>query len=247
MPKKSASDVKESSEMSAVHSTRVASGIPGLDKLMAGGFIPGDIYLVTGGTGTGKTIFCSQFIMEGLQKGEKCLFISLEELPHDIVEDSKIFGWDFTEHIDKGNLILDYKEPYEILNIVEAVTKRANDIGAKRIVLDSSSMLGMMFESRYEFRRKLYELVKAFKGIPAVTLMTAEILEGDAKALSRFGVEEFLVDGVILLSYLSIGKQASRTLMVRKMRRTDHGADVYPLVITGKGIEVKAAEDKYKL
>ncbi|MFH0949382.1 MAG: ATPase domain-containing protein, partial [Candidatus Aenigmatarchaeota archaeon] len=70
------------------HVERVSSGIPGLDKMMEGGFVPNDVYLLTGGTGTGKTLFCCQFLWEGLQAGEKCIFFSLEELPDDILSDA---------------------------------------------------------------------------------------------------------------------------------------------------------------
>jgi KaiC/GvpD/RAD55 family RecA-like ATPase len=72
-------------------------------------------------------------------------------------------------------------------------------------------------------------------------VILSEIPE-DSKALSRFGVEEFVVDGVIVLNYLGIGEAYSRSLLIRKMRRTNHGRDVYPFEITPKGIVVKKAE-----
>ena len=68
--------------------------------------------------------------------------------------------------------------------------------------------------------------------------MTSEVLE-DSKALSRFGVEEFVSDAVIVLNYFGLGEMSARSLIVRKMRRTDHGKDVYPFDITKKGIIVK--------
>ena len=74
---------------------RVSSGITGLDKHMEGGFVKNSINLISGATGTGKTIFGLQYILDGLQKGENGVYISLEQEPEDIFADVAIFGWDF--------------------------------------------------------------------------------------------------------------------------------------------------------
>ena len=84
---------------------RIPSGIPGLDELIEGGFLKGSTNLVSGAAGTGKTIFCSQFIWEGLQRGESCMFITLEERPEDIMGDVKRFGWDFDKYIEEKKLL----------------------------------------------------------------------------------------------------------------------------------------------
>ncbi|MBI4162786.1 MAG: KaiC domain-containing protein [Candidatus Aenigmarchaeota archaeon] len=217
---------------------RVSSGIPGLDKLIGGGFLENDIYLVTGGTGTGKTLFCCQFLWDGLQKGETCIYFSLEELPEDIIHDAEVFGWDFQKYIDKKKFIIEYADPFEMADLSSQVREKIKQTGATRVVVDSTSIFGMVFEKESDLRKALYNLIKALKSTGTVVLMTSEILE-DSKALSRFGVEEFVVDGVIVLSYLGVGEVSSRSLMVRKMRRTDHGTDSYMLGITKDGLSVK--------
>ncbi|MFC2143226.1 RAD55 family ATPase [Candidatus Aenigmatarchaeota archaeon] len=218
---------------------RIASGIPGLDSLIGGGFVKNDVYLITGGTGTGKTMFCSQFLWEGLQKGENGIFFSLEQLPEDILDNAEVFGWDFRKYIKQGSFKIDYQDPFEMVDIISATKAKAKEINAKRVVIDSTSLFGMVFKSEHELRKKLYEVIKHFKSMNAVVLITSEILE-DFKSLSRFGVEEFVVDGVILLHYLDFGAGASsnRSLIVRKMRKTKHGTDIYPLDITNDGLKV---------
>lgn len=221
---------------------RASTGIAGLDKLMQGGFLMNDVYLVTGGTGTGKTLFCCQFLWEGLQKGEKCVFFSLEEMPDDVLHDAENFNWDFQKYIDDKQFLIEYHDPFEMVDITTLVKEKIEKFGAKRVVIDSTSIFGMVFEDEHELRKRLYELIKTLKKTNTVVLMTAEVLE-DTKSLSRFGVEEFVVDGVIVLNYLGIGEVASRSLMIRKMRRTEHGTDVYPFSITKKGIIIE--KEKY--
>ena len=216
---------------------RVPTGIPGLDKLMDGGLVDGDVYLVTGGTGTGKTLFCCQFLWEGLKNGEPGIFFSLEEHPQDVIHDAESFGWDFQKHIDNKKFIIEYQDPFEMADITTMVKNKIKKLGAKRVVIDSTSIFGMIFKDSSELRQRLYELIKSLKETGAVVLMTAEILE-DTKGLSRYGVEEFVADGVIVLNYMTIGTEAFGSIEVRKMRRTAHQHGLYPTKITKNGIEI---------
>jgi len=217
--------------------SRLSSGIPGLDSLIGGGFLTDDVYLVTGGTGTGKTIFCSQFIMEGLKKGEPGVYFSLEEMPEDVMKDAREFGWDLEKFQKDKLFIMEHQDPFEMADITSEVRKKVLKMKAKRVVIDSTSIFGMIFQTKHELRKRLYELIKALKGTGAVTLMTAEITYG-SESLSRFNVEEFVVDGLIVLRYASLGKMANRTLEVRKMRRTKHSEGIHNMSFSNKGISV---------
>lgn len=215
---------------------RISTGVPGLDKLMEGGFLKNDIYLVTGGTGTGKTLFCSQFIMDGLQKGEKGIFFSLEELPEDIVADSKNFGWDFQKYIDKKMFLIEYQDPFEMVDITTLVRKKVESFGAKRVVIDSTSIFGMVFGEQ-ELRKNLYQLIKTLKKTDTVVLMTAEILQG-SQGLSRFGVEEFVVDGIIALYNLRKENVRERSIEILKMRGSKFQEKIVAMQITEEGVVV---------
>jgi circadian clock protein KaiC len=235
MAKKASKELPE--KLDADH--RVPSGIPGLDKLIGGGFISGDTYLLTGGTGTCKTLFCCQFIYEGLKKGEKGVYFTLEESPEDIMVDSEEFGWDLKRYIKEKKLILEYQDPFELVDVASMIKSKIKQFNAKRVVVDSTAVFGMIFKDKHELRKRLYELIKLLKETDAVIIMTSEVPE-DMKALSRFGVEEFVVDGVIMLNYLEYATGGlNRSLIVRKMRRTKHGEDIYPLEITKDGLSVK--------
>ncbi len=217
---------------------RVTSGINGLDKLIGGGFVKGSSTLISGGPGTGKTIFCAQYIWEGLQKGDTCMFITLEEKPEDIIADVAAFGWDLGQYAKKGKLFLEYRDPFEVTDIVAPLIDKIKRYNIKRVVIDSTSTLGLYFNNPFEVRKQLFKLLMALKETGATAVLTAEIADESGK-LSRFGVEEFITDGVIMLHYLGIGESVYNSLQVRKMRQTAHAKDVFPMEISNKGITIK--------
>ncbi len=221
---------------------RISTGITGLDPLMEGGFIKGASILVTGGAGTGKTIFGLQFLWEGLKRGEPGVYITLEEDVEDIREDARRFGWDFSEYEKKNLFRIVYYDPLQVnemgINVVDDIGR----INAQRVVVDSVSIVGMMLSNEMQVRKKLISLINSVKRTGATSVLISEVLDSDEKGLSRFGVEEFVVDGVISMNYFGIGEGISRSLMIRKMRRTNQGTNAYPLRIREKGMEVESEE-----
>lgn len=218
---------------------RVKTGIPGLDSLMEGGFIQNSAYLVTGETGTGKTIFGCQYIWHGLQKGESGVYISMEEEPEDIKADVARFGWDFDKYEKKRLLRILYHDPSQVNKLGSVIQSEIMDVKANRLVLDSTAAMGLALESKALIRRRISGIITTIKRHQQCTgLIITEVGEG-SKALSRFGVEEFVVAGVIVLNYLGMETETSRSLVIRKMRRTNHGKDLYPMDISNKGITIK--------
>ena len=226
---------------SAIKLKRVSTGIPGLDNLMDGGIPENSVVLVTGGAGCGKTTLANQFIWHGLQNGENCLYITLEESPKDIKLDALQFGWDFSKYEDKGMYRIVYYDPFELGELIERMTDLITVNKIKRLVIDSISLFGLYVDNEYKIRKELYKLINALKEAGCTTLLLSEIPEGDAKRLSRYGVEEFVVDGVIALYYLNVGEGVFRNIEVRKMRRTNHKNGTFPLTITNKGIKVDSS------
>jgi KaiC/GvpD/RAD55 family RecA-like ATPase len=221
---------------------RVKTGITGLDSLMQGGLVQGSVYLVTGGTGCGKTIFGCQYLWYGLQKGETCVYVTLEEDPVDIREDVRSFGWDFEKFEKKKLCKIVYIDPVSTNNINTTILNEIEKVKARRLVIDSTALMGMMLEKESVIRRRIFGIINALKTHDGCTsIIITEIPEG-TKKLSRFGVEEFVVDGVIVLNYLGIGEEYNRSLIIRKMRKTDHGKDVYPFEIGSRGIVVRKTD-----
>ncbi len=220
---------------------RIPSGIPGLDPLMEGGFIKGSTILVSGAAGTGKTIFCAQFLLEGLKKGEVCMFITLEERPEDIIGDVKRFGWDLQKYVDDKKLFLDFQDPFQITDITSPLLDKIQHNKIERVAIDSTAVFEWDYKDPAEIRKQLFKLLTGLKNIGVTSVLTSELPE-ETHTLAKFGVEEFVVDGVILLHYLGIGEKGYSSLQIRKMRRTEHEKDVIQMEISGKGIIVKKIE-----
>lgn len=221
---------------------RIKTGIPGLDRLVQGGFVQGSVYLLTGATGTGKTIFGCQYLWYGLQKGETCVYVTLEEDPVDIREDAKCFGWDFEKFEDKGLCKIIYIDPVSTGNINTAIVSEMKKLKAKRLVIDSTAVMGMALEKESLVRRRVFSIVNALKNYENCTSIVISEIPEDTKKLSRFAVEEFVVDGVIILNYLGMEEGYNRSLVVRKMRRTGHSKDIHPFEVGSKGIVIRKTD-----
>lgn len=229
---------------------RIKTGIRNYDDIIEGGFIPNSVNLVSGGAGTGKTIFGLQFLWNGLKRFlEPGLYVSFEESTDDLKSDAARFGWDFSKYSDKFKFT--YHAPYEIERFNEKLERDIKDLKAKRVVIDSTSTFGMALQDEYEVRRKLYELIRSLKKMGCVSLLTSEIVggsdlsEGGSK-LSRFGVEEFVCDSVTVLYYAGLGGSSDRTLRVIKSRETNQKKGLFPMEITDKGIIVHSKKEAYE-
>jgi len=217
---------------------RVSSGITGLDELIGGGFVKNSINLVSGATGTGKSIFGLQYIWHGLQTGENGVFISLEQEPENIFGDIENFGWNFDRYIKEKKCIIEYLPSWKLEELPVTVTEKISEIKAKRFVLDTITLVASRLD-KIAIRSEISEFLGQLRKSEVTSLLLSEIPEG-SKTLSKFGIEEFLADSIIVLHYLEFAAgNVPRSLTIRKMRRTNHGTDIYPLIITKKGLVIK--------
>jgi KaiC/GvpD/RAD55 family RecA-like ATPase len=216
---------------------KVPSGVTGLDKLTGGGFEEGTVNLVCGKTGTGKSIFCSQVIYNGVMKNkQKGIYITTEETANNIRRQVENFGWDLQTLEKKGWVKIIEFEPFDISTLTTNMTKLIEKFDAKRIVIDSVSMFELYLTNVFEIRKALFKVIQKIREMNRLGLVTAEILE-DSNSLSRFGVIEFMVDSVILLQYLGLAKY-KRSLMIRKMRMSNHSTNIHPFEISKKGFTI---------
>jgi len=242
---------------------RVPTGVAGLDELIEGGFPEGRSVLLTGACGTGKTIFSMQYIYNGaVQYSEPGVYVTLDERPDLIRQDVKRFGWDLQKLEDENMVniidgsIAKLGVPSEeelsmpatgfdldrLLLEIMRVTKR---IGAKRIVIDSIPALGFTYDNDEEIRKAILKVSYMLMKTGVTSLLTSEVQEGENK-FSKYGVEEYVVDAVLVMHYMGIGTQSNRTMHIRKMRATHHSEDLHPIEISNKGIVVHKIEEEYE-
>lgn len=229
-------------------SKRIKTGVPGLDEMLQGGLPEGHIVLLMGSFGTGKTTMALQFLIEGLKDGENCIFISLEEDKDSVMKNSDAFGWDLSEPISKKKLGLFKLEPSDakttINRIKSELPKFVKAFGAKRVVIDSVSLLNMMFPDDSERRANLFNLCQLLRSTGATSLLTAEVKDENPRS-SRDGLAEYTADGVLLLQSdeNSDSGEVQLTLRILKMRRTGHSRRVKPYTISEGGIVVHAGAE----
>ena len=218
---------------------RIESGIPGFDKLVEGGFVKGSVNLIAGSTGTCKTIFCCQFLWNGLVKGERGVYITLEEAADEIKAEALQFGMDFDKYIKEKKCAIEYVFPKTFSDLDYQIFTKIKEVNASRLVLDSISLLGFyMGGAEAKLRDRVFTLFQRLKKHGVTALIVSEIPEG-SKVLSRFGFEEFVADSVIIVNYFTYAAAGMpRTLMIRKMRRTNHAVEPFNLEITNNGIKI---------
>ncbi len=216
---------------------RVKTGITGLDELLYGGIPKGNLVVLSGNPGSGKSILCLQFINSGIiNNKEKAVFISLEDEKEQIIKTAAQFGWDFKKHIDEKNLVIETIELYDFEKLKNSVEDLCHRVGASRLVIDPGVIFRLYFERELDARKKILALSRMLRKINVTTIITNELsTEGPS---SLFGLEEYVADGVILLYHTRLKNKFVRGIGVQKMRGTRISEKLYPLTISKKGITV---------
>tara|TARA_A100001015_G_scaffold200589_1_gene223956 strand:- start:2236 stop:2967 length:732 start_codon:yes stop_codon:yes gene_type:complete len=211
---------------------RIQTGIQGFDQLIYGGLPQGRSYLVSGEPGTGKTIFSIQFLLEGLKKGEKCIFISIDEKPNHIIEDTKALGWDIESYLESTKLsIIDITELFrgnktthgDKLDVNKTVSKIINYIKEQkpsRVVIDPIAPLIFSDNSIPDVIEYIRTTIFELESIDNCTSLLTSYIPVGSKKLSCFGIEEFAASGIIHLNLTKVNNKRIRTIGVRKMRST---------------------------
>ncbi|MBI2084724.1 MAG: hypothetical protein HYT70_03900 [Candidatus Aenigmarchaeota archaeon] len=229
---------------------RVPTGIKGFDDMVEGGLVPSSVTIIGGHPGTGKTLFCSQFLYTGAAKyKEPGVYITLEQRAEDIKYDVKdTLGWDL-EELEKKKMLtfwpLRIKRVFHPLEKKKVLTMSMPELSkkviemidstkAKRLVIDSVSIIDMMFEDKFQIRSELVALFDGFKDRGVTSLLTAEIPEKGER--SEF--IDFVGDMVIKLDTMYVRDEFRRIMTVTKMRRSEHSHFIHPYKITKNGIEV---------
>jgi circadian clock protein KaiC len=221
---------------------RLSTGIAGLDDMMGGGIPAGDSAVVAGPTGTGKSTFGTQFIAEGLRRGEPGVIAVFEEHPAEYLRRAKSYGVDLEEAVRRNQLKIIYVRPLD-LSVDETLAEiraEVRRLGAKRVVIDSLSGFEMALAPtfREDFRESLYRLVSALTGVGVTVLMTVEMV-GEQRNIqfSNYQVS-FLTDDIITQRYVEIEGHLQKVLAVVKMRGSRHSREFRAYDITATGIHL---------
>ncbi|MDO9323955.1 MAG: KaiC domain-containing protein [Methanoregula sp.] len=216
-------------------SGRVKVGILGLDDMLGGGLIPGSICAIIGTYGTGKTTFSLEFVWDGLNKGERIIYISLEEREERILSYMKLKGWDITPFLNKSLYVIKLDPTdFNVANnrIKNELPKLIEEVKASRVVIDPISLFEDLFDTDSERRQEMYRFIEGLRDRSCTIMMTSET-HRDNVFSSRHGLIEYLSDTVILLRYVrpSDLTDVHLALEVVKMRMSAHSREIKPYEI----------------
>jgi KaiC domain protein len=222
---------------------RIELGIEGLDQMILGGIPERSLLVAIGSAGTGKTTFALQFLYKALTNGERGVYITLEETREDIFETAEEKGWEFREYAEKGQLAVIHLNPIEmansLANIRNDLPRLVEEFEADRLVLDSVSLLEMMYDRPSERRTEVFEFTQALKDAGVTTMVTSEASENNPYN-SRYGIIEYLSDAVFVLQYVrpSDFRETRLAVEIQKIRDASHSRETKPYELTNEGISV---------
>jgi KaiC/GvpD/RAD55 family RecA-like ATPase len=227
---------------------RAKSGIPGYDELVDGGFHKGTVNTITGSSGSGKTVFASQFIHYGIKMGEKGMIITPSESAAYLAREMSSFGWDFSAREKEGKLsIVDVTDPVLrlqksidvdpvdfLINFRKLVDRKLADVKPDRLFIDDLTAFFMAVEAPFKVRSltdDLFGTIRSSKVTCVVTIGTA------------FGTNQFLeygADSATMLNRERIGNTLIRSIYIMKMRGSKIANSIRVLDISDDGMAVSS-------
>ena len=221
---------------------RLSMGIPDLDKMMHGGLLKGDSLLVAGPSGTGKSALASQFIAEGLRRGEAGIMALFEERPQGYTDRAENLGLRLKTAQEREKLEILYLRPLDLSvdEVTHEILEAIKRTGAKRLVIDSLVGFEMALAPgfREDFRESLYRMIVVLTAAGVTILTTVEVDDNfTALQFSHYTVS-FLTDDIIRLRHVEIDGQLRKVMVVIKMRGGNHSKDIREYIITNKGVVV---------
>jgi len=244
---------------------RIPTGVEGFDEMLGGGLPSCRCVLVCGGPGSGKTIFGVQFLYNGVMNyDETGLYVTLDESPEHLRKDMTGFGWDLEKLEKDGKFVIVDASPirtlpakvkvgqfyvgkrdFSMLSLAHVIKSKAQEIHAKRLVIDPITMFVLQYPDVSERRNAVLDLFEGLTELGATTLLMTELR---ANALEReLQPEEFMSHGVIVFHNFVNGGKVVRAVQIEKMRGICHDFELRPYKILKDGIKVFPEENIYKI
>jgi circadian clock protein KaiC len=229
---------------------KLKTGVSGFDHITDGGLPKGRTTLIVGTAGSAKTVFASQFLVEGITRADESgVFITFEEPPDDIRKNLIGLGWEIQKWETEGKWAFVDASPqpgdktviigdYDLGALLARIEYAVRKVGAKRLSIDSLGSIFSQFADSATVRHELFRIAFALKQMGVTAVMTAE-RTNEHSGISRYGVEEFVADNVIILRNVLEAEKRRRTVEILKFRGTTHQKGEHPFTIMpGEGIIV---------
>ncbi len=221
---------------------RVPTNIPYFDEFIEGGFEKNTTNLVVGGSGSGKTVFATQFLVGGMRKGEHCLYVTFEEKREQFYTNMLEFGWDLEKYEKEGVFTFLEYTPGKVKTMLEEGGGAIENIIIKqkvtRMVIDSITAFAELFDEKATQREAALSLFGTIRDWNCTSLLTFEEVPIQGTKVAPKPLE-FESDSIIVLYYKRIGNERQRFIEILKMRGTNHSKKLYHFTIENeKGIVI---------
>jgi len=215
----------------------IGSAVADMSLVLSEGIPSGAVILLEGASGTGKTLVALGFVVERLEQGEPCLFMTFEESPAQIARNCRELGWDLAPHVESGRLTFIHVSPSELDIDRHAILLKdmAEELGARMVVVDSVTAFATSISDRERVRAYLWGMADYFKRQGITLILTSE----NTDTLSPLNQSiSYVADAVINLSVVRESEQARRLISVVKVRGREHVLGSQELRIDRAGVRI---------
>lgn len=227
---------------------RIPTGIRGFEHISLGGLVKGRTTLLVGTSGSGKTLFATELLYRAITQYDRPgVFVTFEEKPADIIRNVQQLNWNLSDTIRDGKLIIldasmdrgivQEAGSYDLSGIIAQIVDAIQEVGAEFVVLDSLGALFYQFENPGILRREILRLTDRLRELGVTSVMTAERVE-EYGPITRFGIEEFVSDCVVVLRHQLLDEKVRRTIQIYKLRGDRHYKDEFPFTIESQGMVI---------
>jgi circadian clock protein KaiC len=225
-------------------------GVKALDDMMGGGIPAGDSIMVTGPTGSGKSILATQFVAEGYKRDECAVIAVFEEDPGAYIQRAVNLGFPLDKMIAEGKLAVVYLQPIDLSvdETLETIRREIERLGATRVVIDSMSGFEVALAPTFrdDFREAYYRLLRALTTLKITVMSTVEVVESsDYLRFAPFNIS-FLADDIIAMRYIELHGELRKVLSIIKMRSSSHSTEIRQYELTERGMKIGSALHGYR-